>query len=189
MLDRMTPPRPSRRARGLALLAGAVCAGVLALTAAPAGAQDTATLVVRYERVIGPAGVLAANDRERAKPLQARAIRTLRASRALLRTFNSAAPGAYPACGFSLGRISVGSFRVSRGASLVRSASRREGSARRARVRSGRAQIAAGIVGVEDGLAQAGACRAQLYAQGAPALPPPGTAPPGGTAPPIFDFL
>lgn len=191
MLDRVAPSPPSRRARGLAVLVAALCAGTLALTAVPAGAQDTATLVTRYERVIRPAGVLAAKDGERARLLQARAVRTLRASRALLRTFLSVAPGAYPACGFSLGRISTGSFRVSQGASLVRSASRRTGSARRARVRSGRARIRAGIVGVENGLAETGACRAQLYAQGAPALPAPGTGSPEGpdTGPPIFDFL
>ena len=155
-------------------------------TAGVGTAQDVATLSAGYEKVVAPAGVLTTKATEAARPLQARAVRSMRASKALLGTFNTVAPGVYPSCAVSLARIRAGAFGVSQGASLVRSASRLTGgAARRARARFGRSRVKAGILRVESGLALSGACRAELFAQTAPPLPPPGPTGPGGSGPPV----
>ena len=150
-------------------------------------AQNVGTLSADYEKVVAPAGVLTTKGTEAARPLQARAVRSMRASKALLGTFNTVAPGVYPSCAVSLARIRAGAFGVSQGASLVRSASKlRGGAARRARARVGRSRVRSGILLVESGLALSGACRAELFAQSAPPLPPPGATGPGGSGgPPV----
>jgi hypothetical protein len=155
-------------------------------TAGTGAAQDVADLSARYEKVVAPAGVLTVKGKEAARPLQARAVRSMRASKALLTTFNAEAPGAYPSCAVSLARIRAGAFGVSQGASLVRSASKlTAAAARRARARLGRARVRSGILYVESGLALSGACRAELFAGSAPPLPPPGSGGPGGGGPPV----
>lgn len=161
---------------------------VLGLVEAGAG-QDVASLSAGYEKVVAPAGVLTTKGKEAARPLQARAVRTMRASRDMLGTFNTAAPGVYPSCAVSLARIRAGAFRVAQGASLVRSASRLSGGkARRARARLGRTRVRSGILAVESGLRLSGACRAELFRQSAPPLPTPGPTGPGGSGPPVTPF-
>ena len=177
----MTAPTPLiRRVRGPAV---ALSVALLA-AAAPAVAQDGPTIATRYADVARRAAVTTTKAAEAPKPLQNRAILTLRRAEALSRSLSLVAPGAFPACEATLGAYAIGSRGVARGAALIRSARVRfRGATRRAKVRQGRARIGTGIAWLNAGLVDAGVCWAQIYVRTVP-LPAPPTGPPEGPGPP-----
>lgn len=156
----------------------------LVATTAPAAAQDGPTIAARYADVATRAAVVTTKANEAPKPLQNRAILTLRRAEALSRSLALVAPDAYPACERTLRSYAGGSRGVARGAALIRSArAHLNGAGRRIKVREGRSRIDAGIVRLNTGLVDAGTCWAQIYAPAIP-LPAPPSGSPDGSGPP-----